>query len=320
MKGIWLRAMAAYAAAAGLVGCGATPHETATGQSVHEAWFAELGRAEAEKDALDRCLAVPDPQGYKWPEDLLRALCEDHRKPVANAGVLRPLIDRADWPALRAHYDRYLDRHYRRADPELLLHRAFPKASWKSREQEDDYTNRWLKAAPDDPYAHLLRARYLIDQAWETRGPLFASEVPDDQMQRAQALASEANLLAKRAADLEPRLLLAYNVLISSAAFIGGRQQRTTALLEGLHHSPQSYYLRASALHFLQPKWGGSPEQMDHLVEQAQKHLKENPRLILLRVERASFDGDEYSARKQYGPRSMPQPMPRANPAGTSMR
>jgi tetratricopeptide (TPR) repeat protein len=302
MNGILIRAIAVHFVVTVLLGCGATSREPDSAESVHEAWYARLDEAEAVEDALRRCLAVPDPQGYKWPTDLLRALCQDNRSPVANAQVVRPLIDRADWSALHAHYDGYLDRHHRKIDPELLLHRAFPKASWKSHEEEDDYTSRWLKAAPEDPYAILLRARFLIDKAWSERGQEFASKVPIERMRRAVALAKEASVLAKRAVALEPRLVPAYELLIRAGALTGDRGQSAAALRDALHQSPHSYYARAIALDFLQPKWGGSLEQMDHLVEEAQKHLHANPRLILLRVERASLDGDAFSARGQHGP------------------
>lgn len=286
----------------GVAGCEATPPSSVAAQSGHEAMFAALDRADAESDPLKRCNAYPDPSGYVWSDRLVEAVCADIWSPGAGAEIIRPLIDRKDWMALRAHYDGYLRRHYSGEDPELLLYRVFPQTSWKSDREADDYAARWLQSAPDDPYANALRAKILLRKAWDTRGPAFAKDIPEERMQQVRALASEANRLTIRAIRLEPRLMPAYDMQIDSAALLGDQRQAAATLAQAVSNSPATYYVRTSALHFLDSKWGGSSEQMERLVAEAQRHLEANPRLGMLQVLLSAEQGHAYATRNQHGP------------------
>ena len=297
-----LRAGEALIATLLIGGCDATSRHASPEPSVHEGWYASIDSAMAKGSPLERCHAYPSPPSYDWPAELIDVLCADRWEPVANADFVRPLIDKGDWEALHDHYARLLRRHHDGIDPELLLYRAFPEASWRSEKERDDYTSRWLKAAPNDAYASLLRAEFRLGQAWKLRGFHYASEIPSERMHRVRVLAQEAIRLAKRTVEAEPGLLPAYGTLLSGAALTGDQELFTKALETALRHAPHSYYVRSSALNFLEPQWGGSIEEMDHLVEQAQKHLKSNPRLILLRTQRAALEGNRYSLLKQHGP------------------
>lgn len=286
-----------------LTACGLVSQEPASAGSVHESWYAAIDRIDAKKDDLKRCEDYPAPVGYSWSKDLVRVLCADQWAPVAQAAVVEAMIQRQDWRGLHAHYSGYLRRHYAKTDPERLLFRAFPVASWKSPEEADTYTRRWLKAAPADPYANTLRAKILLRQAWDARGTALSKDVPPERMQRMQGLAREAQRLAAEAARREPRLLPAYEMMLEVAALTGDRPLLAKALDDAVRQSPEGYYVRETALNFLPPKWGGSFQEMDRLVESAQPHVDANPRLQLLRVHQASWKGDRLAFDNgQWGP------------------
>lgn len=310
----WLAFGMGAACACALAGCGrneSSPGETAPApaprieaagvdpvaqqapiRALDAQWLANLQNAESETDALKQCLLHPSPPGMHWPDELLEQLCADFRTPVPQAGLLREHIDRSDWKGLRAHFDRVLAGHY--ADgPEFLLYRAFPIISWGSEEAADTYTRRWLAAQPDDPFANAMRAKFLLQRAWNLRGWEFSKDTPRERMSQVRGLAVEAIGLASRAIEVEPRLLPAYEFLIDAAGLLGDQEAAARALQSATRQSPHTYYVRDVALKYLHPKWGGSIEAMDALVAEAQRHVGRNPKLVLLRAQRADVEGNE---------------------------
>jgi tetratricopeptide (TPR) repeat protein len=282
--------------------CKVAEPDVAGGVSAHERQFAAIEKAEQEKNGLKRCLNYPAPPEYHWSKDVQRALCMDIHEPVPQAVKVKGLIGRSDWKGLHAYYTGFVERHYSGADPESLLYRAFPVNSWKDEAEALEYSERWLEAAPDDPFANTLRAKVLLRQAWILRGSGYAKDVPDERMREVKRLAREGGRHAAHAIAKEPKLLLAYSILLETTGFTSDKERATELLQKAIEQSPDNFYVREAAFSFLEPKWGGSLEQMDQLIHEAQPHESTNPRLVFLRVYRAAMAGDRFSMQKQYGP------------------
>jgi tetratricopeptide (TPR) repeat protein len=269
-------------------------------RSEYEKLFAAIDRAEAENDPIKRCLIYPSPPHLNWSPTLIEALCRDKFTGGSFAAELKPMIDAREWNKLDAHFAEYLERHYSGEDPEYRLYRAFPLISWESGSDADRYTLRWVKGAPDSPYANTARAKILMSRAWKIRGDGFTKDIQPQRMRRANDLTQQASVLLNRAINQEPRLLPAYDLLLDAYAFNGQTGMRKRALKAALRQSPTSYYVRASAAHYMRQAWGGTLDEVDALVEEARPQFARNPRLAMLVQYRDNEKGRVFDIQERY--------------------
>lgn len=262
--------------------------------------FEQFDQAEAKTDPIERCMSYPTPQHLPWPQTLVSALCADLFTPVMQAGDIKQMIDGKDWKALHDRYSGYLERHYSGADPEKLLYRAFPKNSWKSDDEADRYTRKWVSARPDDPFANTARGSVLVSAAWMARGNGYYREIPEANRRKMYKLALQASVHLRKAIILEPRLLPAYSELIDAYLLGGKSEWIAPAAQAAIRQSPDTYYVREPAAEYVRKKWGGSPSDMDALIKNAEQHLKQNPRLGMIRSVRELERGDMAIDRKEY--------------------
>lgn len=262
--------------------------------------FQQIDQAEAKTDPVERCRSYPSPPHLAWPKSLTDALCADLHTPVQQAADIKPLIDRGDWKVLHDRYAGYLERHYSGADPEKALYRAFPASSWKNTKEADQYTRRWVAARPDDPYANTARGVFLMRSAWGARGSAYIKDVPEASRRQMYKFAVEATVHLRKAIKAEPRLMPAYYHLIDAYTLGGKSEWVPAALRAAIRQSPDTYYVRSLAATYLQRKWGGTPQAMDALIDDAKQHVSRNPRLAMIAVDRDRELGDLATDRKEY--------------------
>jgi hypothetical protein len=247
-----------------------------------EPWFTQAYKAEAISDPVQRCIEYPSPPNLEWPPAMVEALCRDIFTQVPQADTIKAFIDEQDWKGLKAHYDGFLARHYSGEDSEQILYRVFPRYSWHDEADMAGYTERWLKAQPQDAYANHMRAHYLLWKAWETRGEGYARDITPERARQAVATARQASLLLKRAIKVEPRLLPAHDSLIEASA-LGDQLELIPHILEAAaKQSPENFYVRFQAANYMRLIWGGSYEKLDALAADAEPYLDRNPRLNML--------------------------------------
>jgi tetratricopeptide (TPR) repeat protein len=254
----------------------------------YEKIFAEIDRVEAIADPVQRCREYPSLPHIAWPQPLVEALCADNQTPIMTVDDIKGMIDRNEWQALHDRYAGYLQRHHSGEDPELFLYRIFFLRSWKTVEEVEDYTQRWVTAVPDDPYANTERGAALVDAAWKARGR-------DEAPERVLAFAAEAETCLRKAIAKEPRLLTAYFYLIDAHVIRDHQDAIPETLQAGLRRSPGSFYLRKAAAEYLHGRWGGSPRLLYGLALGAEPHLDRNPRLALLSAHTGREIADRYS-------------------------
>lgn len=285
-----------------LVGCNrpSDPIPELSSRPLYSKIFEQIDQAEAINEPVERCMSYPSPPHLPWPEKLISALCADLHTPVMQASDIKSLIDRRDWEALNDRYSGYLERHYTGADPEKLIYRAFPERSWKSDEEADKYTRKWVAAAPDDPFANTARGAVLVSAAWHARGNGYFREIPEARKRLMYKRALEATVHLRKAITVEPRLMPAYYHLID-AYMLGGKQEWiATALQAAIRKSPDTYYVRYQAAEYQKEKWGGRAQDMDALIDDAENHIKQNPRLAMIRIGREISLGDHDADQKKY--------------------
>jgi uncharacterized protein DUF4034 len=182
---------------------------------------------------------------------------------------------------------------------EVNVHQAFD-AFARADPALDALLQEWVKRSPRSYAAHLARAEFLIKEAWNARGAKWASETSAQQFQRMN------DYLA--AAHKEITATLGLNLKVTEAYALLVEEQRAGASLEdcgkatdaGLKEIPASFVIRLQTMICLEPRWGGSYEQMDQFAAEAQTYVHENPRLAALKgfadYDRAELmnDNDKY--------------------------
>ena len=122
---------------------------------------------------------------------------------------------------------------------------------------------RWVAAAPDDGWGHMVLGDALVTWAWQARGGGWASTVQEDSWQIFFERLRRAEDALTTAARLLPESHLPWGRLIWSG--IGLQiplEELTVRYDEGNRRAPFDNGLVSSALQMLCAKWYGSREHM----------------------------------------------------------
>lgn len=145
------------------------------------------------------------------------------------------------------------------------------------------YFEKWLDEYPVNQVPYLARAKFHYRRAMSERGGKWASETKESQFK------AMYEFLAKVVSDLDKAIVIdadnivPYSLYISVLGHIADDEKLAAALQAALEVSPYSYAARKRYIHFSKPRWGGSYEQMQVVIDAAQEHADKNPRLTLLR-------------------------------------
>ncbi len=126
----------------------------------------------------------------------------------------------------------------------------------------------WISHKPKSALAYLIRARYYADTAWLVRGSDFSLAVPAEHMQRFDELLHRAEADTRKALALDPKIPYGHFMLLRISGGEDDFKQMETAFRGAIARFPGYYELYRIRLHYLQPKWGGSVEDMYQFVGQ----------------------------------------------------
>jgi tetratricopeptide (TPR) repeat protein len=139
------------------------------------------------------------------------------------------------------------------------------------------------------------RAQFYLERAWKERGTAYIRDTPKAQIEGMDRLARAALALADEALQRDSTHLCAYEVLVSVMQMIGSREEARYILDAALRAHPASYSIRELYMAGLQPKWGGSYEEMEAFAQAAAASRALNPRLANLGGSVAAARGEQLS-------------------------
>jgi hypothetical protein len=93
-----------------------------------------------------------------------------------------------------------------------------------------DSIEEWIIARPNSFAAHMAMGNYFSWRGWHTRGPAPADQTPSKQFDKMGKFFAQSGEEAKQALKLEPKLGIAYAVLLGEA-----RGQGNDAIHTALH-------------------------------------------------------------------------------------
>lgn len=241
-------------------------------------YFARAREADRIADPLKRCLAYPDFPGNHWPAGHAAAHCRyiaENEVPILGLDAVAAYLDRGDLKGLHATLDGYLAKHYEPGHVDERLDTFF--AQFNAQPSSDELSQRWLQQAPDDAYAMLARADYLLDKAWQVRGNKFVRDTSNAQLENMQALLDRAEPLFFAAIAANRRLLPAYVKLLSLAMLEGNDKLGDQVQASADDQDPADMALVRQRLQMLTPRWGGSYERMAQYISQLTPQLGRRP-------------------------------------------
>ncbi|OOG38248.1 DUF4034 domain-containing protein [Rhodanobacter sp. C05] len=245
-------------------------------------FLAAAKQAEAIKDPLQRCVAYPDPPRSHWSPATVEAYCQYYLQPVLSFADVQTLIQSGHAADLDRRLAQDLQAQLTRPESHGLLDRtyfsAFDDASFDVRSTLDA----WKRASPSSAFAYAASGWAYVAMASKARGGAYIRDTPQSNIDAMDRLLSQADADLQRAVALDPKVTPAYVAMIKAGSMSLGSTYIQDAARRGLAAAPDNYAIYGLLSHAAEPKWGGSLVAMDHVAEQAQAHVKQNPLLAIL--------------------------------------
>lgn len=243
--------------------------------------FEAVFAAERIADPLQRCLAYPDLPGNAWPEGAAAAYCERifHQGGLALDEFERMLDQPDGASAVEARLAALLDAHFEDPAQRDRIHEFF--FQFDADERSGQLATRWMRAAPDSPFAMTALASHRAAMAWDARGAAFIKDTSSQQLKRMEQLMLAAIPLLHEALAREPRLAPACRELAALGRSASGELQ-WQALDHCVKLKPDSFYVAREMLFAALPKWGGADAAIDVVLDHIREHAPGNPALHAL--------------------------------------
>jgi tetratricopeptide (TPR) repeat protein len=255
-------------------------------------FLAAARQAEAIADPLQRCLTYPDPPGLTWSKAVTSAYCHYQFDPVVTPDDARRLIQTGH----AAELDRRLATamHAQSSQPgeQGVLDRTFNIDFRNGSEETRALMDAWKRQSPASPFALAASGTAYVQMAQDMRGSDYASKTSQSSFESMSRLLELARADLDQAAVLQPKLTATYTAMIYAATLESDGAYAMSAAKRGLAVDPANYTIYARLVWMAQPKWGGTVEDMQRIIANAQHHADENPLLKLLLSE--SSGGEAY--------------------------
>lgn len=194
---------------------------------------------------------------------------------------VRQLLLQRNFSKLNAVLDDYLVAFQRDVSKERDLMTAY-MAFEINDDALPELLNAWVKESPDAYQPYMARAHYYYRSAWNARGGKWASETKQQQFKKMNDLFTKSANDIQLVLEINDRVLPAYYLLIGMMRSSADINSMTQVFSSALDKYPDSYYLRRIYLGSVTPRWGGSYKLMQAVIDEAQKHVANNPRLTVL--------------------------------------
>ncbi len=217
-------------------------------------------RARKHNEALNKCLDYGAPSTYK----------------------IASLLFRRDYQGLEKLFDTMLQQYEQDAQYECYLDESFETFNQRNFALKD--LDAWV-AATKSSTAYAARGMYRANQGFDAKGYMFKSEALQAQKNEMQLHFDEAAKDLQTAANKSPSLMPAYTWLIKLAKATHMPYSAKQIVQKAEEKDKRSFSVRSAYMESLQPRWGGSLEEMESFAAQVAPLADLNPRLWSLQGE-----------------------------------
>ncbi|MGD0117920.1 MAG: DUF4034 domain-containing protein [Candidatus Binatus sp.] len=140
-----------------------------------------------------------------------------------------------------------------------------------------DLIEEWVTAKPNYFAAHMAMGSYFSWRGWHARGAGFADHTASHQFDKMRTLFAQSDTETRAALKLNPKLSIAYAILLGEARGEGNHELQQTLESDALRQIPASFVIREEAMESRYPRWGGDHQMMANFAQQSQTLVKQNP-------------------------------------------
>jgi hypothetical protein len=246
-------------------------------------YLEQARKADFLSDPLARCLEWPAIPGAKWPEGLVQAHCEYNFAPRLTLAELDKHLSEGTIAALEARLVADLERHYSDGDDFTeIVHAHF--FDFNGSDESGRLTQAWMDAAPESPFAQVARGHWNRSMAGKARGTKWIQQTPRENIERMHEYGDAAIEHYERALKLEPRLTEAHAGIIDVATLGGRDKDMKAAVRKAQKLAPACRAWGHQFMGALEPRWGGSFEQMVEFANTVTPYIDERPMASIVAV------------------------------------
>ncbi len=233
-----------------------------------------------QRAALQKCLATPDLPNNQWQEHAGKARCWLMLSQQPSLEEIAATLAEPDGAGkLDREYKQILAAHHRDPMHRELLFRAY--SDFQS-EQGRQLATDWLKKSPTSPFAQMAVGDAAIGAARDARGGKYAGQTSQAQFDAMTAQLRIAVPLLQSAQGAEPNLSTACVGLIDAGMLDSDASTSVPALRHCMQVDPLSWHVNEQWLRSIDPRWGGTFDQLDEAVNQIRLHVADSPMLASL--------------------------------------
>jgi len=208
---------------------------------------------------------------------------------TANKLSILARLRQKDFIGLDSEFDQYQQTFEKTPAAELNEKLAFDSFATDD-PSVGDLIEEWILARPTSFAAHMAMGSYFSWRGWHTRGPAFADDTQASQFEKMHKFFAQSDTETRLALKIEPRLSIAYAVLLGEARGESNDAIHQSLESDALRVMPASFVIREEVMKSRYPRWGGNHESMADFAQQSQAFVKENPLMHWLL---GSIDADE---------------------------
>jgi tetratricopeptide (TPR) repeat protein len=143
--------------------------------------------------------------------------------------------------------------------------------------------NVWVKSHPDSFVPYAARANFFSATGWAYRGSDISRKTSKEQFKLMADYHVKAMEDFQKVLALNPRVMIAYTSLMGIYRANKGNDAKQKSLYEKAGTAcPDCYLTPLWRIWDLEPRWGGSMEQMKQFADDEAKNIAANPRLAVL--------------------------------------
>lgn len=253
------------------------PHAVATTEQ--QAFLRQLAKADLDPDRLKRCLAYPDPPGVHWQRATVVGMCHLQFDPHMALKDIRAELDRHRAGELDKRFAALAQEQRHNPTSSRLddtLDDAFNCSCKEAREAADA----WVAQSPKSPWARAASGIQYAAAAYAARGTEYIDKTPPERIQRMEALHDKATVELDLALASVPDMTAASAERIAIDRIEGRTDDAHNRMIEALRRSPASYRLNMGAVVLAEPKWGGTPGELQAVRRRLLDASSRNPMLL----------------------------------------
>jgi|GEM_PF-6132688 len=144
------------------------------------------------------------------------------------------------------------------------------------------FLNKWIESEPENTHAWLLRGITYSQLAWQARGHKYRKDTSDEQFKGMYKYMDSAIPDLKKAIEVDASNWVAYSYLQMDYSSTNKKYKAFEVYRDAEKRFPNSLILRRDYIGFQAPRWHGSHERMQALINRAEPYIADNSELKLL--------------------------------------